>query len=129
MCANDKLVITQKPRAILKIFHTRFLCLAVNSQVANYKINSRKTFPILHPTLCDNSVLIYQQENFDGKSNHRKRNNESQISQIVDVISLFIECFGVAAVFKGGFLNFNLMGKENNVHHSLHRNMFGNPEM
>ena len=83
----------------------------------------------MHPALCDNSVLIYQQENFDGKSNHRKRNNESQISQIVDVISLFIECFGVAAVFKGSFLNFNLMGKENNVRYSLHMNMFDNPEM
>ena len=63
------------------------------------------------------------------KNNRRKRNNESHISQIVDVISLFVECFGVAAVFKGSFLNFNLMGKENNVHYSLLINMFGNPEM
>ena len=63
------------------------------------------------------------------KDNHRKRNNESHISQIVNVISLFIECFGVALVFEGSFLNFNLMGKESNVHLSLLMNMFGNPEM
>ena len=63
------------------------------------------------------------------KDNHRKRNNESHISQIVNVISLFIECFSGAAVFEGSFLNFSLMGKENNVHHSLLMNMFGNPEM
>ena len=63
------------------------------------------------------------------KRQSQKRNNKSQISQVVDVISLFIECFGVAAVFEGSFLNFSLMGKENNVHHSLLMNMFGNPEM
>ena len=37
----------------------------------------------------------------------RKRNNESHISQIV-VISLFIECFGVAAIFECSFLNFSI---------------------
>ena len=63
------------------------------------------------------------------KDNHRKRNNESHISQIVNVISLFIECFGVTLVFEGSFLNFNLMGKESNAHLSLLMNMFGNPEM
>ena len=31
--------------------------------------------------------------------------------------------------FEGSFLNFDLMDKENNVHHSLVMNMFGNPEM
>ena len=45
------------------------------------------------------------------------------------VISLFIECFGVAAVFEYSFLSFNLMGKEKNVHHSVLRNMFDNPDM
>ena len=35
----------------------------------------------------------------------------------------------MAAVFEGSLLNFNLMVKENNVHHSLLRNVFGNPEM
>ena len=59
LCANDKLVITQKPCAILKIFHTHFLYLAVISQDANYKINSPKIFSILHSAPCDNSVLIY----------------------------------------------------------------------
>ena len=58
----------------------------------------------------------------------RKRNNESNISQIV-VTSLYIECFGVAAVVECSFLSFNMMGKEKNVHHSVLRNMFDNPDM
>ena len=48
LCANDKLVITQKPLAILKIFHACFPYLAVILQVTNYKINSRKISAMLH---------------------------------------------------------------------------------
>ena len=59
LCANDKLVITQKPLAILKIFHACFPYLAVILQVTNYKINSRKISAILHSVLCDNTVLVY----------------------------------------------------------------------
>ena len=62
------------------------------------------------------------------EKNKEKKKNESNISQIV-VISLHIECFGVAAVAECSFLSFNLMGKEKNVHHSILRNMVDNPDM
>ena len=38
------------------------------------------------------------------KRQSQKRNNKSQISQVVNVMSLFIECFGVTLVFEGSFL-------------------------
>ena len=129
LCANDKLVITQKPRCNIENISSSFPMpsqLFYSSQIV--KLTHIKYLPYCTWHCAITQYYLYINKRILMEKNKEKEITESHIGQIV-VISLFIECFGVAAVFEGSFLNFDLMGKENNVHHSLLRNMFGNPEM